>query len=127
MKRWFLEKNLTENQKKAAFKKQEPTEYDDIVDRSSFVQDKETIRNARLNAGSTSAERGVYDKTEPSDLEIAIRQGKLDKADITQEQYKLQKEIKDKDTKAKKEKEEALRQAAIDKAIGLGDQAKPEE
>lgn len=101
---------------------------DHIVDRSSFVLDKESVRQARLNAGDGAGAKGIYDNRELSELEIKLRDGKMDKADITQEQLKLQKEIKDRDDEKKKAEKEAIRQAAIDKALGTGaeEQTKPE-
>ena len=129
MKRYFMQK-LTEEQIKQQMEtlKDPPVERDEdgkikqdhIVDRSSFVLDKETVRQARLNEGEGAGQKGLYDNRELSSLEIQLRDGKLDKADITQEQLKLQKEIQEKDSEKKKAEKEALRQAAIDKTIGVG-------
>lgn len=129
MKRYFIQK-LTEEQikKQMEMLNNPPVERDEdgniiqdhIVDRSSFVMDRETVRQARLNAGDGAGQKGMYDNRELSSLEIQLRDGKLDKADITQEQLKLQKEIQAKDTEKKKTEKEALRQAAIDNALGTG-------
>lgn len=138
MKRYFMQK-LTEKQIKTVMEnlKNPPVEkdkkgniiQDHIVDRSSYVLDKESVRQARLNAGNGEGAKGIYDNRELTELEIKIRDGKMDKADITQEQLKLQKEIKEKDSKKKQEEKEALRQEAIDNALGTGqkEQTKPEE
>lgn len=138
MKRYFMQK-LTDEQIKKVMEnlKNPPVEkdkegkiiQDHIVDRSSYVLDKESVRQARLNAGDATGARGIYDNRELTELEIKLRDGKLDKADITQEQMKLQKEIKEKDSKKKQEEKEALRQEAIDNALGTGqkEQQKPEE
>lgn len=129
MKRYFIQK-LTEEQikKQMEMLNNPPVERDEdgniiqdhIVDRSSFVMDRETVRQARLNAGDGAGQKGMYDNRKLSSLEIQLRDGKLDKADITQEQLKLQKEIQAKDTEKKKAEKEALRQAAIDNALGTG-------
>ena len=138
MKRYFMQKLKDEQIKKVMENlKNPPVERDEegniiqdhIVDRSSYVLDKESVRQARLNAGEGAGNKGIYDNRELSELEIKLRDGKLDKADITQEQLKLQKEIKEKDSKKKQEEKEALRQEAIDNALGTGqkEQTKPEE
>lgn len=129
MKRYFIQK-LTKEQIKKQMEKlnNPPVERDEngniiqdhIVDKSSFVMDKETVRQARLNAGDGAGQKGLYDNRELSSLEIQLRDGKLDKADITQEQLKLQKEIQEKDSAKKQAEKEALRQAAIDSALGTG-------
>lgn len=131
MKHWTFEK-LTEEQEKNIYETmqknaREDPEYDNIVDRSSFVQDKETVRNRQLNAGSSGAGVGVYDDHEPSEIEIALRNGKLDKAEVTQLQLKKQAEILEEDTKRKKQAKEAVKEAAIENALGInGEQAKPD-
>lgn len=130
MKHWTFEK-LTEEQEKNMYETmqknaREDPEYDDIVDRSNFVQDKETVRNRRLNAGSSGARVGVYDDHEPSDIEIALRNGRLDKAEVTQLQIKKQAEALEKNEKLKKQAKEAVKEAAIENALGInGEQAKP--
>lgn len=131
MKYWTLEK-LTKEQEKKIYKKikenarTEP-EYDEIVDRSSFVQDRETVRNRRLNAGTSDAGIGMYDDHEPSDIEIALRNGKLDKAEVTQLQLKKQAEVLEQDKKRKQQAKEAIKEAAIENALGInGEQAKPQ-
>lgn len=100
-------------------------EYDDIVDDSNYVQDKETVRNKRLNAGDAGGAVGIYDTKMPTDTEIALRNGKLDKAEVSQMMLQEQKDIKERAKDRKKAATEAVRQAAIDNAIGLtGEQEK---
>jgi len=131
MKRFFIQK-LTEKKIKKAIeaikKSDEEFGKEKIVDESSFVMDKENVRQAKLSGGDGAGQQGLYDNRTMSDLEIRLRDGTIDKAEITQEQLKLQKEIAEKDDKRKKEEKEAVRQAAIDAAIGVGqpEQEKPE-
>lgn len=136
MKRYFMQKLTPEQiEKQMETLRNPPIDrdkdgniiQDHIVDRSSFVLDKESVRQARLNAGDGAGAKGIYDNRELSELEIKLRDGKMDKAEITQEQLKLQKEIKAKDDEKKKAEKEAVRQAAIDKALGTGaeEQTKP--
>lgn len=64
---------------------EEPIEYDDIVDRSAFVLDSETVRNARLGSSGGASGQPVYDGDElPSKEIVALRSGKLDIADVSQ-------------------------------------------
>lgn len=57
--------------------------YDDPVDRTQFRPDSEQVRAFHLTgAGSNSTP--IYDKEEPSNLVVAMRSGKLDKAEISQ-------------------------------------------
>lgn len=125
MRRWFFEK-LDDKTKKKVLKKEQPKiEYDDIVDDSNYVQDKETVRNRRLNAGDAGGAVGIYDTKMPTDTEIALRSGKLDKAEVSQMILQEQKDIKENAKAKKKAVSDAVRQAAIDNAIGLtGEQAK---
>lgn len=137
MKRYFLQK-LTDKQIKDQMETlRNPTIerdekgniiQDHIVDKSNFVMDKESVRQARLSGGDGAGQKGLYDNRKMSDLEIQLRDGKMDKADITQEQMRLQKEITEKDNQKRQEELEAIRQKAIDNAIGVGqpEQQKPE-
>lgn len=125
MKRWFIEKLDDKTRKKVLKNKQPKIEYDDIVDDSNYVQDKETVRNRRLNAEDAGGAVGIYDTKMPTDTEIALRNGKLDKAEISQMILQEQKDIKERAKEKKKAVSDAVRQAAIDNAIGLtGEQAK---
>lgn len=59
--------------------------YDDPVDRSQFRPDSEQVRAFRLT-GSGSNLSPLYDNEDnpPSDLEVQLRSGKLDKAEVSQ-------------------------------------------
>lgn len=59
--------------------------YDDPVDRSQFRPDSEQVRAFRLT-GSGSNLTPLYDdeSNPPSDLEVQLRSGKLDKAEVSQ-------------------------------------------
>lgn len=102
-------------------------DYDDIVDRSTFSldADREEVRRNRL-IGSSSV--GSYDDTFdlPSDLEVKIRTGKLDKAELSQMQRNLKKGVKDnldnekqEEIKEKSEKISKARQEFLDKQTGF--------
>lgn len=126
--RWFFD---DETGKSFRFKTPLPSTasiiYDDIVDRSSFRPDSEQVRQFHLS-GSGSVGQPVYDDFDnlPTDLEVAIRSGKLDKAEISQLQQIKADEIDKSVTKAKKIKaiKEAediskARQDYLDKATGF--------
>lgn len=57
--------------------------FDDVVDRSSFRPNSENVRQSVLS-GSGFIEKGVFDDMQnpPSDIQVLIRSGKLDKAEI---------------------------------------------
>lgn len=57
--------------------------FDDVVDRSSFRPNSENVRQSVLS-GSGFVEKGVFDDMQnpPSDIQVLIRSGKLDKAEI---------------------------------------------
>lgn len=103
--------------------------YDKIVDRSKFISDNETVRNALLSpssAGSNGVPVYDDDSNPPSDFEVRLRSGKVDKGEVFQRQLSLQDEIKDSDTKAKakkakakQDKIEAARQAHLDAQTGF--------
>lgn len=126
--RWFFDDEIG---KSFRFKTPLPSTasiiYDDIVDRSSFRPDSEQVRQFHLS-GSGSVGQPVYDDSDnlPTDLEVAIRSGKLDKAEISQLQQIKADEIDKSVTKAKKIKaiKEAedvskARQDYLDKATGF--------
>lgn len=66
-------------------------DYDDIVDRTDFKRGQDKERNMRL-AGDTSGsttqcvydfpDGKVTDDNQPSDIQLALRSGRLDKADV---------------------------------------------
>lgn len=120
MKQYKLNSDGTSEAKGKEIKlKKEKIVYDDIVDRSHYITNKETIRQTRITSDTSGGQTPVYDDHEPTELEIKIRSGKLDKADIHQIQLKMQEEIK---TESEKQKTEALdkaRQDYLDKATGF--------
>ena len=86
--------------------------YDKIVDRSNFRPDADDVRTKSLRAGSSSpGDIGLYDYKDgkvnkhftPSAIQIALRQGQLDKADI----QKLREVLTDDFNKSSKEYNEA--------------------
>lgn len=115
------------------FPKSEPSlsrskiKYDDVVDRSTFKPDSEQTRIKSLTGAGSTVE-GVYDDKEnrPTNLEIAIRSGKLDKAEISQIKLKKTDEFKESVEKDKKdkikadaEKIEKARREHLDNMIGF--------
>lgn len=103
--------------------------YDDPVDRSTFRPDSEEVRAFHMT-GQGSNSNPVYDSdssdTMPSDLEVLIRSGKLDKAEISQIQQQKAKELEEtasenlKKQKLKEVEEVAkARQDYLDKATGF--------
>lgn len=101
--------------------------YDKVVDYSSFRPDREQVR-AFHSTGQGSTSQPVYDdpKKMPSDLEVEIRSGKLDKAEISQlQQIKTEKAeaaISEAEKAAAKEeaaKLEKARQEHLDKVTGF--------
>lgn len=101
--------------------------YDKVVDYSSFRPDREQVR-AFHATGQGSTSQPVYDdeKHMPSEIEVEIRSGKLDKAEISQLQQikvkKAEEAISDTE-KAVAEKEaaklEKARQEHLDKVTGF--------
>lgn len=100
--------------------------YDDPVDRSQFRPDSEQVRQFRLSGAGSSGTPVYDDDSLPTDLEVDIRSGKLDKAEISQLQ--LAQEAKMKETSDKKlaaeEKKKAdeinkARQDFLDKSTGF--------
>ena len=125
--RWLIDENGKSFRFKIPLPSPASIVYDDIVDRSSFRPDSEQVRQFHLS-GSGSINQPVYDKPDslPTDLEIAIRSGKLDKAEISQLEQAKAAEVEQSITKAKKDKavKEAediskARQEYLDKATGF--------
>lgn len=100
------------------FFKTVPVEYDDIVDRSRFVQDKESVRSARLGSGSGVSGVPVYDTDSgnslPSKDIVALRSGKMDIADVHQAQLQAQDKAKKSVKDAKDAKDKEIAQARLD-------------
>lgn len=99
--------------------------YDKVVDRSTFVPDSETTRIKAIS-GAGSVANPLYDKEEPTKLEIALRSGKLDKAEVQKIQDGLAKDTKEsmeklnKDLKKEKSSRvEKERQKAVDSVLGF--------
>lgn len=102
--------------------------YDDIVDRSTFSpeSDKETIRTF-ISQGSGSG-IGSYDDPDnlPSDTEVLIRSGKLDKAEVsdlirskTNDIKKLQSDEEKQKAFDELQKISDARQAHLDAMVGF--------
>lgn len=97
------------------FFQRESIEYDDIVDKSSFVLDSESVRNARLGSLSGASGVPVYDgKVLPTSEIVALRSGKLDIADVSQLQRQKEVEVQDTSKRAKADNEKAVAQARLD-------------
>lgn len=101
--------------------------YDEVVDKSQFRPDSEQVRMFHLT-GSGSNINPVYDDPDnmPTDLEVRIRSGKLDKAEITQLQYSKEEQLKKSASDLKKEKLQSdkekiaeARQDFLDKSTGF--------
>ena len=101
--------------------------YDKVVDDSQFRPDSEQVRAFQLT-GSGSSGSPQYDENPEAvtDLELKIRSGKLDKAEISQLMQKKKEELKEStsDLKAEKlqkeiEAENKARQDYLDKATGF--------
>lgn len=100
--------------------------FDDIVDRSTFTleADRENARKSMLMGQSM---KGVFDgDSMPTDLELAIRSGKLDKAEIDDAKRAIQRDIKNDSDSVKKDKAEkksqkleSARQEHLDKLTGF--------
>lgn len=109
--------------------------YDDIVDRSNFRSTAEIKRDMRASGKIGAGEKPIYDyqpgeKIEASkvvsELELLLRAGKLDKADIQKLREVFEADAKDSVESAKeaeklKAQEEAQtnREKAIDEALGV--------
>lgn len=110
-------------------------EYDDIVDTSNFRLSSEIIRDKVASGNVGAGEQGIFDfqadekvtkENMPTDVELALRSGKLDKADV----QKLQKLYDDKaqsdvETERTKSALEAERKASkkrsdkVDEMLGV--------
>lgn len=110
-----------------------PDYYDDIVDKTEFRPDSENVRSARASGGAMSG-GGLYDFPDgivpDSDCVtkeiIALRNGRLDKAEVQALKEQTDKALKDAVSEAKEKEllkqKEALveaRQAYLDSSIGF--------
>ena len=115
------------------FKNPEVSYYDDIVDRTDFRPDSETLRGYKLSNGAGVTDSGNYDYPEGDTSKdtvtpelIALRNGRLDRAEVQKLSEATDKALKETADLARKEKlqadEEALskaRQAYLDASIGF--------
>ena len=100
--------------------------FDDIVDRSTFTLEADR-ENARKSILMGQSMKGVFDgDSMPTDLELSIRSGKLDKAEIDDAKRAIQRDIKKDSDSVKKDKVEkqsqkieAARQEHLDKLTGF--------
>lgn len=110
--------------------------YDKVVDRSQYRPDYEGVRDFMKSAISKggSGSSGVYDykdgkvnsENSPTDIEIALRTGNLDKAEVDTLIRHEEEVVKGKVEKAREAADvdaqnelNKKRQAAVDKALGL--------
>lgn len=108
--------------------------YDDIVDKSEFRPDSETVRGLKLSAGAGVTDKGLYDYPEGKipDVDtvtpelIALRDGRLDKADVQKLSQEADDALKESMSNAETEKllaeKEAInnaRQAFLDEQTGF--------
>ena len=115
-------------------------DYDDIVDRTDFRPDAETVRGASIS--SIPAMKGVYDyengeitdDKRPSDIIMALREGKLDKADLPALESQLKKEIQNENHELQRKADEAAlasiskaRQDYLDSLTGFDKNSVPNE
>lgn len=115
-------------------------EYDDIVDRTDFRPDAETVRGSSVS--SMPAMKGIYDyeggkvtdEKRPSDIIMALREGKLDKADLPAIESQLRKEILDENNELQRKADEAAlasiskaRQDYLDSLTGFDKNSVPNE
>lgn len=101
--------------------------YDDVVDRSCWSLKNEKDKS-RVAASSLPSSSGSYDDPDelPSDIEVKIRSGKLDRVEVQKAidsfASSVKKQNKDKADKESLKKTEALakaRQEYLDKATGF--------
>lgn len=115
---------------------------DDIVDKSEFRPDSETIRGMKLSAGSGLTDNGLYDYPEGKipDVDtvtpelVALRNGLLDKADVQKLSQEADEALKESMSNAEKEKllaeKEAInnaRQSFLDEQTGFDPNSIPKE
>lgn len=103
-------------------------EYDDIVDKSTWSPCSDSMANRVASVKGGSSGQGVYDDADnlPSDLEVRIRSGKLDKAEVdlaikqfVDDAKKEADEKKKSEDTANAQKIADARQAYLDNAVGF--------
>lgn len=95
------------------FLKSRKIRYDDILDTSDFKPSRELIRD-RSGSNSGEIEQGLYDykkgtkiteENRVTEIEMALRNGKLDKADIQKLNKLLEENLKEQGEEAKEKQE----------------------
>lgn len=129
MKRYFFTPSGDIVRKDYQFSGNCALKYDDVVDRSTFSidSDRDNARKAMLNGSSTV---GAFDGDNvPTDLEVQIRSGKFDKAEISKiQRIEKQKFLESKDKIESERSVEKLerinnaRQEHLDKITGFSGQ-----
>ena len=114
--------------------------YDDIVDKTDFRPDAETVRGSTIS--KLPAMQGVYDYEDgkptadkrPSDIIMALREGKLDKADLPAIESALKEDIKNENDELKAKTDAAAlasvakaRQDYLDSLTGFDKNSVPNE
>lgn len=102
--------------------------YDDIVDTSTWSPSSDSMANRIASVKGGVSGQGVYDDADnlPSDLEVRIRSGKLDKAEVDLAIKKFVDDAKNEADEKKKSEDTAnaqkiadARQAYLDNAVGF--------
>lgn len=124
----------------SAWKSLPSPEYDDIVDKADFRPDAETVRGASIS--SIPAMKGIFDYEDgkvtddkrPSDIIMALREGKLDKADLPAIESQLKQEIQRENDELQRKADEAAlasiskaRQNYLDSLTGFDKNSVPNE
>lgn len=124
----------------SSWKSLKDPEYDDIVDKTDFRPDAEVVRGATIS--SIPAMKGVYDyedgkiteEKRPSDVIMALREGKLDKADLPAIESQLRKEIENENNELQRKADESAlasiskaRQDYLDSLTGFDKNSVPNE
>nr|DAH60931.1 MAG TPA: hypothetical protein [Microviridae sp.] len=115
-------------------------EYDDIVDKTDFRPDSEVVRGSTIS--SVPAMKGIYDYDDgevtddkrPSDVIMALREGRLDKADLPAIESQLKQEIQRENDELQRKADEAAlasiskaRQNYLDSLTGFDKNSVPNE
>lgn len=114
--------------------------YDDIVDKTDFRPDAETVRGSSIS--SIPAMKGIFDyedgvvsdEKRPSDIIMALREGKLDKSDLPAIESQLREEIQNENNELQRKADEAAlasiskaRQDYLDSLTGFDKNSVPNE
>lgn len=124
----------------SAWKSLSSPEYDDIVDKTDFRPDAEVVRGSSIS--SIPAMKGLFDYEDgkvtddkrPSDIIMALREGKLDKADLPAIESQLKQEIQRENDELQRKADEAAlasiskaRQNYLDSLTGFDKNSVPNE